>query len=246
MDKNYDENEIPGNGNDASGFDGEEYGDVSSSSEQSQSKHIGKWITVAITSIVILLVLVLSAFYLFRGDSDEGSKPEAYVDQSGQQEHEFEAAPGEPRGFNQMSINIRDEATAVDPVQATDKGVLLPPNDVSRVGWYSSSAVPGEHGKVGSSVITGHINHQSQGAGYAGKFAELELGEEFVVSLDDQDRRFRVTDAPYRLTKGEELPEVINDTAGENRLVLVTCGGQFVGGALGYEDNIITVAEPVL
>ena len=39
--------------------------------------------------------------------------------------------------------------------------------------------------------------------------------------------------------------DVVNDTEGENRLVLITCGGKFVGGQLGYEDNIITVAEPV-
>ena len=38
---------------------------------------------------------------------------------------------------------------------------------------------------------------------------------------------------------------MVNDTDGTNRLVLITCGGKFVGGALGYEDNIITVAEPV-
>ena len=47
------------------------------------------------------------------------------------------------------------------------------------------------------------------------------------------------------MPKGSGFPDVINDTDGENRLVLITCGGKFVGGQLGYEDNIITVAEPV-
>ena len=63
--------------------------------------------------------------------------------------------------------------------------------------------------------------------------------------IDGQERTFRVTEAPYRLPKGSGFPDVVNDKEGENRLVLITCGGQFVGGALGYEDNIITVAEPV-
>ena len=60
-----------------------------------------------------------------------------------------------------------------------------------------------------------------------------------------QERTFRVTEAPYRLPKGSGFPDVVNDSQGENRLVLITCGGKFVGGELGYEDNIITVAEPV-
>ncbi|WCZ33324.1 hypothetical protein CMASS_09565 [Corynebacterium massiliense DSM 45435] len=29
------------------------------------------------------------------------------------------------------------------------------------------------------------------------------------------------------------------------KFVLITCGGEFVGGQLGYAENIITVAEPI-
>ena len=160
-------------------------------------------------------------------------------------QHEYEAAPGEFKGFEGMSVGIDGEYAAVDPVQVTDQGVLLPPHDVTRVGWYSASAVPGEAGPVGSSVITGHINYQGQGTGFAEKFTTLEQGQEFTVFIDGEERRFRVTEAPYRLQKGAGFPDVVNDTEGENRLVLITCGGKFVGGQLGYEDNIITVAEPV-
>ncbi len=216
--------------------------------------------------IAIILVVVQLVLYAGRSEDDsaetnaaeeqtstsqsvEAEAPttnnDPFVDGSGEQEHEVEPAPGEFRGFGAMSLGINDEFAAVDPIQVTDTGMLIPPHDVQRLGWYSASAVPGEAGPVGSSVITGHINYQGQGTGFAEKFTTMELGQEFTVFIDGEERRFRVTEAPYRLQKGAGFPDVVNDTQGDNRLVLITCGGKFVGGQLGYEDNIITVAEPV-
>lgn len=168
-----------------------------------------------------------------------------YVDPAGEQEVPYEPAPGQFVGFDGMAMSIGGEVAAVDPVQLTDTGSLIPPVDVQRLGWYSASAVPGAEGPVGTSVITGHINYQGQGTGYAARFANLALGEEFDILIDGEPRTFRVTQAPYRLPKGSDFPPEVNDMEGPNRVVLITCGGQFVGGALGYADNIITVAEPV-
>ena len=213
-----------------------------------------------IAAVVLLLTLVVVALTIDGGDDDDSDassadtsvgegpdvKGDAYVDDSGAQEHEFEAAPGQFPGFGAMSVGIDGQYAAVDPVQVTDQGVLLPPHDVTRLGWYSASAVPGDGGNVGSSVITGHVNYQGQGTGYAEKFTRLQQNQEFTVVIDGQERLFRVTEKPYRLPKGANFPDVVNDTDGPNRLVLITCGGKFIGGALGYEDNIITVAEPVV
>lgn len=168
-----------------------------------------------------------------------------YVDPEGEQEVQYEAAPGQFQGIEGMALNVGGDIAAVDPVQLTEAGALIPPSDVSRLGWYSASAVPGAEGAAGSSVITGHINYQGQGTGYAARFANMAVGEEFDVLIDGTPRTFRVTQAPYRLPKGSDFPPEVNDATGPNRLVLITCGGQFVGGALGYADNIITIAEPV-
>ena len=168
-----------------------------------------------------------------------------YVDPEGEQEMQYEAAPGQFDGIEGMALSVGGDIAAVDPVQLTEAGALIPPADVSRLGWYSASAVPGAEGAVGSSVITGHINYQGQGTGYAARFANMAVGQEFDVLIDGTPRTFRVTQAPYRLPKGSDFPPEVNDATGPNRLVLITCGGQFVGGALGYADNIITIAEPV-
>lgn len=168
-----------------------------------------------------------------------------YVDPEGEQEVQYEAAPGQFQGIEGMALNVGGDIAAVDPVQLTEAGALIPPSDVSRLGWYSASAVPGAEGAAGSSVITGHINYQGQGTGYAARFANMAVGQEFDVLIDGTPRTFRVTQAPYRLPKGSDFPPEVNDATGPNRLVLITCGGQFVGGALGYADNIITIAEPI-
>lgn len=231
-----------------------------------ESKKGNKKLLIGLVALIaIILVIVQLVIYAGRngddsaednaGDSAETSQSsesaapttnnDPFVDDSGEQDQEIDAAPGEFRGFGAMSLGINDEFAAVDPIQVTDTGMLIPPRDVQRLGWYSASAVPGEAGPVGSSVITGHINYQGQGTGFAEKFTTLEQGQEFTVFIDGEERQFRVTEAPYRLPKGSGFPDVVNDTQGENRLVLITCGGKFVGGELGYEDNIITVAEPV-
>ncbi|MGV0344676.1 class F sortase [Corynebacterium lehmanniae] len=179
------------------------------------------------------------------GDQTPVPTEGSYVDPEGEQEVQYEAAPGQFDGIEGMALNVGGDIAAVDPVQLTDGGALIPPSDVSRLGWYSASAVPGAEGAVGSSVITGHINYQGQGTGYAARFANMAVGQEFDVLIDGTPRTFRVTQAPYRLPKGSDFPPEVNDATGPNRLVLITCGGQFVGGALGYADNIITIAEPV-
>lgn len=236
---------------------------MSEETGRKESVSRGKIIGFIVLVVAVILVLIQLALYLTSdkegdegdagasasasADKDAGAadKPDAFVDDSGAQEHEFEPAPGEFQGFEGMSVGIDGEYAAVDPVQVTDQGVLLPPHDVSRLGWYSASAVPGDAGNVGSSVITGHVNYQGQGTGYAEKFTRLQENQVFTVVIDGEERTFRVTQKPYRLPKGADFPDVVNDADGTNRLVLITCGGKFVGGALGYEDNIITVAEPV-
>lgn len=171
--------------------------------------------------------------------------PVPYVDDSGAQEHEISPAPGQFDGLSEMYLSIADDKAYVDPIQVTDTGTLIPPIDVRRLGWYSASAIPGAEGNVGSSVITGHINYSDQGTGFADHFTHLKEGDSFAVGIDGEEKKFRVSTAPYRLQKGSEFPEVVNDATGENKVVLITCGGKFVGGSLGYEDNIITVAERV-
>lgn len=163
----------------------------------------------------------------------------------GAQENLPTPVQGSRGAVHEMEMLIDGKSAPIDFVQLTDQGSLIPPTDVSRLGWYSASAIPGEKGAAGSSVITGHVNEVDQGDGYAARFADLKAGDTVTVKVDGESRDFTVSHDPVQVIKGAQMPEVVNDAVGENRLVLITCGGEFVGGTLGYADNIIVEATPV-
>lgn len=189
---------------------------------------------------VVILVIALIAIFVFANKGGESGN-------AAQEAQTNLPAPalGSRAVVNTMELKINGETAPVDFVQLTEQGSLIPPTDVSRLGWYSASAVPGAPDAIGSSVITGHINEAEQGEGYAALFPDLEIGDIVTVIVDGEERNFEVSTSPLRVVKGDELPESINDAVGDNRLVLVTCGGEFVGGTLGYSDNIIVEAVPV-
>ncbi|MBC3186682.1 class F sortase [Corynebacterium sp. zg-331] len=214
-----------------------------------------RWPAVLVGVAIFAVIVIAAAWVLLAGGKDgDDEAPDtavsapnsAYVDDSGEQEHELEMAPGESDDVSEMQLAVGDEEPApVDPIQVTDDGALIPPQDVSRLGWYSASAVPGDKGNVGSSVITGHVNFAGQGEGYAAKFVKLKKDDTITITVNGEERTFRVTQDPYHVTKGADFSDVMDDMDGENRVVLVTCGGEFVGGQLGYADNVLTIAEPV-
>lgn len=199
-------------------------------------KRKAAWVVVVLV-VVILIALVVAVSS--RGSGDSAS------DLEGAQTSLPEPAQGSRDAVSSMEVEIDGDVAPVDFVQLTDQGTLLPPTDVSRLGWYSASAIPGEEGLVGSSVITGHINEVDQGEGFAAHFLDLTVGDTVTVIVNGKERAFEVSKDPVEVVKGAELPESVNDATGENRLVLITCGGEYVGGTLGYADNVIVEATPV-
>ncbi|GAB3942840.1 class F sortase [Corynebacterium tapiri] len=166
----------------------------------------------------------------------------AFVDHTGAQENlPIPVTAASDRGVTAISV---DGVTApIDALGLTDEGALVPPEDIQRVGWYAESTIPGAD-QPGTSVITGHVNDAAQGTGFANRFTHMDIGTKFSITVNGQPRIFKVTKASSHVPKGGALPAEVNDATGPNRIVLITCGGKFVGGPLGYEDNIFVVAEP--
>lgn len=205
---------------------------------QPEGKPFWKRPPFIICAIVVLIVIALLIWLVGGKDSYSSSL-------EGAQEDIPTPAQGTRDSIKSMELVVDGKTAPVDFVQLTDQGSLIPPTDVSRLGWYSASAIPGQEGQTGSSVITGHINAADQGDGFAAMFPDLKVGDTVTVKVDGQDRDFRVSKDPIHVVKGADLPESVNDAVGDNRLVLITCGGEFVGGTLGYSDNIIVEADPV-
>lgn len=121
-------------------------------------------------------------------------------------------------------------------------GVLPVPESLGEATWWGA----GLTSRTGATVFAGHVNWRGQ----TGPFAELwqsRIGERVtVVNGTGKRSSYRVSQV-LTLDK-DELPdraEQLFGQQGPHRLVLVTCGGRWVGGADGYEENRIVVADPL-
>ncbi|OZM74629.1 sortase [Amycolatopsis antarctica] len=126
--------------------------------------------------------------------------------------------------------------------EITGDGTLPIPESLDEATWWGASL----GAPRGVALLSGHVNWKGQ----KGPFDELwrnAPGEQVsVVDTGGGEWVYRIVDA-VTLHK-DELPaqaERLFDQAGPHRLVLVTCGGDYVGGTDGYEDNRIVSAELV-
>ncbi|MDN3460683.1 class F sortase [Rhodococcus sp. APC 3903] len=128
----------------------------------------------------------------------------------------------------------------VDPVTTGENGVLDPPADVSRLGWWSPGSSPLG---PGSTVILGHVDSKTQGPGALYDLRETPLGSTIEVSVGNDVVRYGVM-SRTAYDKGI-LPADLFSVSGVRRLVLITCGGPFDSSTGNYEQNIVVTAEPL-
>ncbi|HEV8561317.1 MAG TPA: class F sortase [Actinophytocola sp.] len=151
-------------------------------------------------------------------------------------------APAAPRPQAAGTVRLAHGGTATLVRREVGiDGVLPIPNSLIQASWWGAEL----HAAAGATVLAGHVNWR----GATGPFAELwsaKPGD--PVSLVDQAG----TLIPYRVSQvvtlgKDELPiraEELFAQDGPHRLVLVTCGGRWVGGERGYASNQIAIAVP--
>ncbi|TWS24849.1 class F sortase [Tsukamurella sputi] len=140
-----------------------------------------------------------------------------------------------------IAVTVDGAGAPIDAVATDSQGALFPPTDVNRLGWWVDSAVPGSG--AGSVVVTGHVDDARQGAGYAKRFAGLARGARITLTgKDGASIAYRVT-RTASVNKGVLPTDDLNRLDGPETLILVTCGGRFVGPPLGYENNDLVYAE---
>ncbi|MBB5956287.1 hypothetical protein FHS29_002873 [Saccharothrix tamanrassetensis] len=133
-----------------------------------------------------------------------------------------------------LATLIRKEVTA--------DGVLPVPEGVGEATWWGVDLAAAE----GATVLAGHVNWK----GLAGPFDELwraAVGSDVTV-VDTAGKTFRFRVSQVLTVPKEELPQravELFGPRGPHRLVLVTCGGRWVGGDTGYEENQVVVATPI-
>lgn len=149
---------------------------------------------------------------------------------------DHEAPTRRVTGLSLPGIGVAD--APVEPVGVEPNGEMeIPPAD--EVGWYRFGAAPGE---PGSSVLAAHVAYD----GVDGVFRYLDrsaAGDEVVVSFDDgTTERYRVTEV-VTFDK-QALPDDLFSRQVPERLVLITCGGEFNPSLRSYESNVVAYAVP--
>lgn len=113
---------------------------------------------------------------------------------------------------------------------------LDPPADISVVGWYRGSAVPGRRGPA---VMTGHVDSK-RGPGVFHRLAEVPPGAPIEVDLSDgSTARFRVISV-LRVDKDDFPTDAVYGPVPVSTLRVISCSGRFDGRH--YADNVIVTA----
>lgn len=126
----------------------------------------------------------------------------------------------------------------IDPIEIDPKGVLTPPDDIDRVGWWQRSAEPGA--TRGQTVITGHTVRA--GGGVMNQLKKVEKGAEVLVHADGEVAKYAVVGIK-KLSQAQvsaRAEALFGQDRKDGRLVLVTCE-DWVNGV--YQSNVIVFAE---
>jgi hypothetical protein len=129
-------------------------------------------------------------------------------------------------------------------VGVTPEGEMEAPEDFWEVGWYRYGARPGDEGKA---VMAGHLDSQD-GAAIFYHIGNLQPGDDIRILLGgpDGERFYRVREVAQYHVDDAPLERIFgpSDTA---ELILITCGGDWLGNdAGGYTDRIVVYADMVV
>jgi hypothetical protein len=138
------------------------------------------------------------------------------------------------------SIGVTAPVTRVG-LAADGTGGVPPLERHAETGWYDRGPTPGE---IGPAIIVGHADTRS-GPSVFYDLRKLRPGDPVEVTRADGSVAVFAVSSVERFDK-DNLPveRVYGDRSGPG-LRLITCGGQFVGGSVGYADNVIAFATLV-
>jgi hypothetical protein len=132
------------------------------------------------------------------------------------------------------------QAHIVTVAKETDGSIAAPSlNAPEQAGWYRLGPTPGEKG---TAVIVGHVDTASRPAVFA-KLANLKRDKVIEVTREDRKVAAFSVDSIERFPKAAFPAQRVFATGTGSHLVLVTCGGPWVGGAAGYADNVLVFAH---
>jgi LPXTG-site transpeptidase (sortase) family protein len=146
-----------------------------------------------------------------------------------------------PQAQSANTVRLAGGGTATLVRKDVVDGVLPVPEGVREATWWGAAF----DASTGATVLAGHVNWK----GSTGPFAELwdaKVGD-LVTVVDAAGVTYTYRVSRFVTVHKDELPSRAQELfgqEGDHRLVLVTCGGRWVGGRDGYEENRVVIADP--
>ena len=129
----------------------------------------------------------------------------------------------------------------VVPTGVAGDGQMEIPEDASLAAWYRFGPAPADG--EGNTVIAAHAGSEHTPEGPLYRLRDARPGDAVaVVDGSGQTHVFKVVSVERRGKDGLDFTPYFA-RSGPPRLVLVTCGGQWLPERQSYADNIIVVAE---
>ncbi|WP_405679244.1 class F sortase [Streptomyces sp. NBC_01511] len=156
------------------------------------------------------------------------------------------AANGATGDGSSAPVRLRIPAIGVDtPVMrlglAPDGTMEVPPITAhDRAGWYRHSPAPG---RIGPSVIIGHVTVGAYGDGVFRRLARLRRGDRITARLENGTAAVFAVSAVRKVAKADFPADDVYGDVDRPELRLITCGGP--RDADGYLDNVIVFARSV-
>ena len=148
------------------------------------------------------------------------------------------AAPGEiaPASVRIPAIGVNE--SELIRLGIADDGTAEVPQDFDRVGWFDRGGNPGP------TVLMGHIDSRTGPAVFY-DLRDLRPGDVIEVGRSDGTVVRYAVERTQQVPKGEFPTFEVFGGASAQHLRLVTCAGEFDGGARSYTDNLVVHARAV-
>ena len=131
---------------------------------------------------------------------------------------------------------------SVQPAATVD-GQLQVPENVQHVGWWDGSAYAGD--PFGRTVIAGHVDSASGGAGFFARLLEVKVGDTVTLRAGSSQLRYKISSVQTVARHALATDSQAFDQSGLHRLVLITCTGDYRRDRGGYESNLVVVGTPL-
>jgi len=162
---------------------------------------------------------------------------------SGRSRAGLDVAQAPERRPVRVTMGSVEVAAAVRPVGVAQDGQMQLPPDPRVLGWYRFGPAPGA-ATGGSVVLAGHLDSKRLGLGPLVRLRDLRAGEDIEVTLSDGTTS-SYTVVELRRFDRQALPAELFSRSGPERLHVITCGGEYLPDAGGYQQNLVVTAAPV-